>query len=49
MNNITVFNDLIYAGTKLVCARIGAPQKEHNGYSKPGWDIRRETQIRKLR
>ena len=29
-NNITELNDLIYAGAKLVCWKIGVPQKNTN-------------------
>ena len=28
-NNITELNELIYAGTKLVCKKIGIPTKKH--------------------
>ena len=49
MNNITELNELIYAGAKLVCEKIGIPSKSTKKQSKPGWEIRRETQIKKLR
>ena len=29
-NNITEFNELIYAGEKLVCEKIGIPSKSTN-------------------
>ena len=40
---------LIYAGVKLVCAKIGVPLKNTIRNSKPGWEIQLETQIRNLR
>ena len=49
MNNITELNELIYAGAKLVCKKIGIPSKSTKTQSKPGWKIRLETQIKKLR
>ena len=42
---ITVLNELIYAGEKLVCEKIEVPLKNTNKKSKPGW----ETYVRKLR
>ena len=48
-NNITELNDLIYAGAKLVCEKIGVPQKSTKKPSKPGWEVRLETQIKNLR
>ena len=48
-NNITDLKELIYAGTKLVCEKIGIPSKSTNKHSKPGWEIRLETQIKNLR
>ena len=41
--NITELNELIYAGAKLVCEKIGVPLKSTNKKSKPGWEIRLET------
>ena len=41
-------NKLIYAGTKLLCDKIGVappPKKNTNWNSKPGWEIRREMQF----
>ena len=49
MNNITELNELIYAGAKLVCEKIGIPSKSTKKKSKPGWGIRLETQIKNLR
>ena len=50
MNNITELNELIYAGAKQVSDKIGIPpQKDMNRNSKPGWNIRLETQIKNLR
>ena len=46
-NNITEINELIYAGTKLVCDKIEIPSKSTKKKSKPGWEIRLETQIKK--
>ena len=47
-NNITELNELIYEEAKLVCDKIGARLKNTNRNSKPGWEIRLETQIRNL-
>ena len=48
INNITELNDLIYAGAKLVCDIIGVPPKKTSKKpSKPGWEVRLETQIKK--
>ena len=49
MNNITELNELIYAGAKLVCEKIGIPSKNTKEKSKPGWEIRLKTQIENLR
>ena len=46
-NNITELNALIYAGAKLVCEKIGIPSKITKEKSKPGWEFRLETQIKK--
>ena len=35
-NNITELNELIYAGAKLVCEKIGIPTKSTKKKSKPG-------------
>ena len=48
-NNITKLNEVIYAGGKLVYENIGIPSKNTKKQSKPGWEIRLETQIKKLR
>ena len=48
-NNITELNELINADAKLVCEKIGIPSKSTKKQSKPGWEIRLETQIKKLR
>ena len=45
-NNITALNELIYARAKLVCEKIGIPSKSTKKKSKPGWEIRLETQIK---
>ena len=44
LNNITDLNELIYAGAKLVCEKIGNPSKSTKEKSKPGWKFRLETQ-----
>ena len=48
-NNISELNDLIYVGARLVCEKIGVPSKSTKKHSKPGWEVRLETQIKKLR
>ena len=45
--NITELNELIYAGAKLVSEKIGVCLKSTNNKSKPGWEIRLETQVKK--
>ena len=45
-NNISDLNDPIYAGAKLVCEKIGVPSKSTKKQSKPGWEVRLETQIK---
>ena len=47
-NNINKLNGLIYAGAKLVCGKIGITSKNTKELSKPGWEIRLETQIKNL-
>ena len=47
-NNITELNELIYAGAKLVCEKIGIPSIITKKQSKLGWEIRQETQIKKI-
>ena len=42
-NDITDLNELIYAGAKFVCEKIGIPSKRAKKQSKPGWEIRLET------
>ena len=49
LNNITELNELIYAGAKLVCEKIGIPSKRTKKPSRAGWEIRLETQIKNLR
>ena len=41
--------ELIYAGTKLVFAKIAILLKNTNRNSKPEWEISLETQIRNLK
>ena len=47
--NIAELNELIYAGANLVSANIDVPRKNMDKSSKPGKEIRLETQKRKLR
>ena len=47
-NNNTELNDWIYPGAKLVCEKIGTPLKSTDKKSKPGWEIRLESQIKEL-
>ena len=47
-NNITELNELIYVGAKLVYEKIGILPKITKKTSKPGWEIRLETQIKNL-
>ena len=49
INNISELNDLIYAGAILLCEKIGIPSKSTKKQSKPGWEVRLETQIKNLR
>ena len=48
-NNIAELNELIYAGAKLVCEKIGILSKNMKEKSKAGWEFRLETQIENLR
>ena len=48
-NNLTELNELINAGAKLVCENIGIPAKSMKKQQKLGWEIRLESQIKKLR
>ena len=47
--NITELNELIYAGAKLACEKIGIPSKNTKEKSKPGWEFQLEIQIKNLR
>ena len=47
-NNITELKNLIYAGAKLVCEKVGFPLENKNKIAKPWCKIRLETQIRNL-
>ena len=49
MDNITELNELIYAGTKSVWNKISAPQMNRNRNTKPGWEIKQQRQVKKLR
>ena len=49
MNNIMELNELIYAEEKLVCGKTGVPLKNMNRNSKPGWEMKLETQMRNVR
>ena len=46
-NNITELNELIYAVAKLVCENSGIPSKSTKKQQTSGWEIRRESQIKK--
>ena len=48
MKSITDLNELIYAGTILVNEKIGVSLRNMNRNSKPGYEIRPETQIKYL-
>ena len=37
--------DLIYVGAKLVCGKIAVPLKTTDRMSKPGWELRLESQL----
>ena len=47
--DIIELNELIYAGARLVCKRIGILLRNLKRNTKPGWEIRLEGQIKKLR
>ena len=44
---IPELNDLIYAGAKLACEKIGVPLKSTKKQPTPGWEVRLETKIEK--
>ena len=46
-NDIAELNDLIYARAKLVCVKLGIPLNTTGRKSKPGWELRLESQIKK--
>ena len=48
-NNMTELNELIYAGGKIVCEKIGILSKSTKEKSKPGWKFRLEIQIKNPR
>ena len=48
-NNTLELNDLINGGGKLVCGKIEVLWKNTKKKSKPRWEIRLETQVRRLR
>ena len=48
-NDVTELHDLIYAGAKLVCEKIGILLRITERKSKPGWELRLESQIKWLR
>ena len=47
--SISELNKLIYTEAKVVCDKIIIPQRKLNKNTKPGWEIRLEGQIKKLR
>ena len=46
-NNITELNELIYAGAKLVCEKIGIPSKSTNEKSKQDRKFKADKNLRK--
>ena len=48
-NDITYLNDLIYGGAKLVCEKTGVPLKTAGRKPKPFWELRLESQTKRLR
>ena len=48
-DNIMELNELIYAGAKFICDKVGVPLKNMNGNSKPGRKIRLESFLRNPR
>ena len=48
-NDIMDLNDLIYAREKLVSEKIGVPMKTTDRKLKPEWELRLESQIKRLR
>ena len=44
-NDITELKDLIYAGAKLVCEKMGGAENQTK--LKPGWELRVESQIKR--
>ena len=46
-NNITELNEVLYARAKLICEKIRIPSKSTKGKSKPRWEFRLDTQIKK--
>ena len=49
MRQITELSKLIYAGEKLVCDKIGITPRNPTRNTNPGWKIRQEGQVKKLR
>ena len=47
--DITELNDLISAGEKLLCEKIGIPLKTTDRKWEPGWELRLESAIKRLR
>ena len=47
-NNITELNELIYAGAMLECEKIEISSKSTKKQSKSEWEVRLETQIKKI-
>ena len=47
--NISELKELIYEGAKLVCDKISVPQRNLDRNKKPGWEIKLEVLIKKLR
>ena len=48
-NDITEWNDLIYTNAELVFEKIRVPLKNTSRNSKPRWELRLESQIKRIR
>ena len=48
-NDITELNDLINAEAKIDCKNIGVSMKTTDRKSKPGWELKQESQIKKIK
>ena len=48
MDNVTKLNEIFSAEAKVICEKVGILSKSTKKKSKPGWEIRLETQIKNL-